>query len=406
MKLYQKIFAVIFMVALMGFAILNASVNFHSMKIEFSEIEKPQELDEVKAFTAEVDNLTSNNLLFDHAWNEAYAMVYNTLGKNEENSFKYVRDKNGMLYGGNFWNTTEVPSSKYVKRINVIRKKVEDKGTKVVVLLYPSQYNEQWTDGYKGIPYSDYNKLYDELAAYFRYYSIDFIDYRAYFMENEWEAEEIFYKTDHHWTTMASFVGYQKMVEYLNEEFDANLDTYYTDINNYEMTIYEDSFIGSQGRDAGLSYVGLDDFTLLTPKFQNEYIFGIINKDNEWKEKQGVALKTLFDFSYLEESDYYEKDLYSVYMGGIHIRERITNLDNEEGLNVLFIRDSYASPVGVFFAPHCNQMDFLWSANNDAEVIENTIETGHYDYIFISLSVDSFANGGFEIYVDEELINE
>ena len=406
MKLYQKIFAVIFMVALMGFAVFNITVKFHGIKITLSEMEKPKELDEVKAFTAELDNLTANNLVFDHAWNEAYAMVYNALGKNEENSFTYVRDKNGMLYSGNFWNTSPEYTREYVKRINVIRKKMEDKDTKVVVLLYPSKYYEKWSDGYKGIPYNDYNLLYDELTAYFRYYSIDFIDYREYFIENEWPMEEIFYKTDHHWTITAAFAGYCEMVEYLNEEFDAKLDTYYTNIDNYNVETFEDAFIGSNGRDAGTAYVGLDDFTLITPKFETDYYFRHVNSDGKWRESDGTMEETLINRDLLEETDYYEKDLYSIYLDGIQLQQSITNNKNEDGLNVLFIRDSYSSPLATFFSSHCNQMELYWSVNSSAEDMENAIETGDYDYIFIGLAVDSYAFDGFEIYVDEELTNE
>ena len=90
MKFYHKIFAIIFIVALLGFAIINFALNFHSMKIAYSEAEISLEKDNVKSYTTEIDSLVSNYLLFDHAWNEIYAMTYNALGKNEENSFKIL----------------------------------------------------------------------------------------------------------------------------------------------------------------------------------------------------------------------------------------------------------------------------------------------------------------------------
>lgn len=406
MTLYQKIFAIIFMVALMGFAILNVSVNFHGMKVAFSEIETPKELEDVKAYTAEIDNLTANNLLFDHAWNEAYAMVYNALGKNEENSFTYVRDKNGMLYSGNFWNTASVPTREYVKRLNVIRKKLEGTDTKLVVLMYPQKYYEKWSDGYTGIPYNDFNLIYDELTAYFRYYSIDYIDYREYFLEHEWKVDEIFFAADHHWTIEAAFAGNEELVNHLNEKYEANLDTYYTNIDNYDVVTYAESYIGSQGRDAGIAYVGLDDFTLITPKFETDYYIRVNKGDNVWGEDEGDIFETLIRTSYLEKEDYYDKDLYSIYLSGVLPQQFITNKDNEDGLNVLFIRDSFSSPLAVFFSPYCSQMDMYWSIHSSSEEMETAIETGGYDYIFIGLAVDSIVYDGLEIYVDEELTNE
>lgn len=406
MKVYHKAFAIIFMIALIGFAIFNGATKFYEIKTSLSEIEQPKELEDIKEYTAQIDSALVGNLLFDHAWNEAYAMVYNALDKNEENSFKYVRDKDGMLYSGNFWNTPTVPASEYVIRINVVKKKVEDKDTKVVVLLYPCQYNEKWSNGYDGIPYSDYNEMIDDMTAYFRYYSIDYINYRDFFLEKGWKATDIFFKTDHHWTTLAAFEGYKELVRYLNEEFDENLDTYYTDEENYKFITYEDCFIGSQGRDAGVNYVGLDDYTLITPKFPTDYYFSYTSRDNVTVEQEGDIQKTLINLKYLAMEDYYEKDMYCTYMDGIHLKETVINKKNEDGLNVLFIRDSYSSSLGTFFSSHCNVMDLMWSANMPTAVMEEAIEEGDYDYIFIGLAVDSYVNGGFDIYDNEVLTNE
>lgn len=406
MKFYHKIFAVIFIVALLGFAIINFSMKFHSMKMDFSEVEISSENVDVKLYTSEIDRVVSDNLLFEREWNEVYAMVYNALGKNEENCFKYVRDKNGILYESSVSNESSVPIREFVKRINVIRKKVKNTDTKVVVLLYPCRYNDEWTNGYKGIPYKKYNALVDDMTAYFRYYSVDYIDYREYFIKNEWKATDIFYKTDQHWTTLAAFAGYGQLVQHLNENYDANLNTYYTNIDNYNLETYEKYFIGDYGRDAGVAYVGLDDFTLVSPKYETNYTIKFTDDEGVWEEQSGDVYKTLIDLSYFEEEDYYNKDMYSTYLNAINEQATVINNGNNDGLKVLFISDSYTSPLGVFFAPHCSQMDFMWSENNSAETMEAAIESEKYDYIFIGLTIDSYVNGGFEIYVDEVLTNE
>ena len=168
MKIHQKVFAVVFMTALLVFSVGNIVVNFKHIKGAILDLERPNKISDTKKYTASIDSLFTENLPFDHGWNEAYAMVYNFLGKNEENSFAYVRDKNGMLYAANFWNTPLATSKDYINRILTMKSKVEDKNTKVVVLLYPTQYNEAWSDGYYGIPYADYNFLSDQLVAYFR----------------------------------------------------------------------------------------------------------------------------------------------------------------------------------------------------------------------------------------------
>lgn len=405
MKLCQKVFAVIFITALLGFAIFNIINKFYDIKHDVVAINTPENILDGEEYVAKLDTALQSNVMYDRTWNEAYSMVYNALNKNEENGFKYVRDKDGILYPGNFWNTPTTPASEYTKRINVLRKKVEDKGTEVVVLLYPCKYNEAWSNGYNGIPYADYNNMIDELTAYFRYYSINYIDYRDYFLNNGWKATDIFYKTDKNWNTQASFAGYQEMVRYLNKELGAGLNTYYTDESKYEMVTYKNYFIGAQGRDAGVGFVGLDDYTLMVPKFKTDYTYTYITGNTEYTYS-GKIDKTLINYQYFGEEDYYDRDMYSTYMGGIHVKDKVINNKNPHGPKVLFIRDSYASTLGTFFSSHCSEMDFLWSAHLKDEEIESIVENGSYDYIFIGLTVDSFINGGFEIYEDEVLTNE
>lgn len=400
MEIYKKIFAVIFMTVLLGFSAVNMYHAKGGLKYELSQMEKPKTLKDVKQSTLKIDNILATNLLFDHGWNEAYARVYNILGKNEENSFKYVRDKDGMLYQGNFWNTSPIPVKDYAQRIKKLQAAVEYKGTKVVVLLYPTQYNEAWSDGYYGIPYNDYNKIGDELVTYLRYYGIDCIDYKHQYLQEKMTAEEIFYKTDHHWRLEVAFDAFETLVRHLNLKYKAKLDRYYTDINNYNVETYEDIFMGSQGRDAGLSYVGADDYTFITPKFETDYEYTFKSKVDEKVTIEGSMEETLVSKKYLEREDIYDRDMWSSYMDGVHLEDHITNKKNEDGLKVLFLRDSYTSPLATFFSSYCSQVDMIWTVQNKPEEIEAMVEGDEYDYIFIGLAIDSYVGYGAEFYID------
>lgn len=400
MEIYKKIFAVIFMTVLLGFSAVNMYHAKGGLKYELSQMEKPKTLKDVKQSTLKIDNILATNLLFDHGWNEAYARVYNILGKNEENSFKYVRDKDGMLYQGNFWNTSPIPVKDYAQRIKKLQAAVEYKGTKVVVLLYPTQYNEAWSDGYYGIPYNDYNKIGDELVTYLRYYGIDCIDYKHQYLQEKKTAEEIFYKTDHHWRLEVAFDAFETLVRHLNLKYNAKLDRYYTDIDNYNVETYEDIFMGSQGRDAGLSYVGADDYTFITPKFETDYEYTFKSKVDEKVTIEGSMEETLVSKKYLEREDIYDRDMWSSYMDGVHLEDHITNKKNEDGLKVLFLRDSYTSPLATFFSSYCSQVDMIWTVQNKPEEIEAMVEGDEYDYIFIGLAIDSYVGYGAEFYID------
>ena len=346
------------------------------------------------------------NLAINNSWNEAYVKIYNALGKNEMDGFTYVRDKNGKLYQGDFYSTSKLPPKEYVLRIKRLQMAAAEKGSKVVVLLYPTQYNEKWSNGYYGMPYSDNNAIIEEFASYLRYFDIDHIDYTQTFLDRDMKVTDVFYKTDHNWRVEVAFDGFGQMVNYLNEKFDAKLDTYYTDINNYNVETYENSFVGSQGREAGVYYVGLDDFTFITPKFETDYLYRFERENGEEQELTGPMEGTLITKSYLDEEDYYKKDMYSSYLGGICLTDYIENKMNKDGLKVLFLRDSYSSPLATFFSSYCSNVDMMWAAKTEAETIENAVEENNYDYIFVGLAVDSYILEDVKYYQSEEGANE
>lgn len=406
MEKRQKIFAVLFIVTLLGFSVYNFVSSHEGIVADLKEEGFPSSINDAKAYFATVDSTLTSNLALGYMWNDVYANVYNAFSKNEENSFKYVRDKNGWLYTGNFWNTSMVEPKEYALRVKRMQEQVADKGTKVVVLLFPTQYNEEWSDGYYGIPYQDYNEFADELVRYFRYYNIDCIDFKQFYLEEKRQVQDIYYKTDHHWTVQSAFEGFQILTEHLNEEYGEDLDLYYTNLDNYLLETHKEVFVGSQGRDAGINYVGLDDYTFIIPKFETYYDYTYQGTSGAWEHQEGRIDKTLITKGYLEHDDYYMRDMYNSYLNGICKYDYIENLLNEEGLNVLFLRDSYASPLATFFSCYCSSIDMVWSARTESGVIEETVAGKEYDYIFISLAADSWVNDGAEFFMEAEVADE
>ena len=173
---------------------------------------------------------------------------------------------------------------------------------------------------------------------------------------------------------------------------------YYTDKNNYEYVTYENIYIGSQGRDAGVNYVGADDFTYILPKFDSSYTCKFTYSADKIDYRKGSAKNVLINTRVVEVEDYYDREMYAAYLDGVRMQDYIVNDKNPEGLNVLFLRDSFSSPLATFFSSYCSTMDMYWTVQNDAATMEQAVEKGGYDYIFVGLAIDSYANYGFEIY--------
>lgn len=152
-----------------------------------------------------------------------------------------------------------------------------------------------------------------------------FIDLRQTFSEHK--DEYIFYRTDHHWTTLGAYYAYVEWAEAIGvtpmrqEEFDIKkiedkfLGTIYSKINlelsSDEMYLY----------DSGKNYTV-------------EY-----NMD-------GVQKNSLYEMSFLDT-----KDKYSVYLGGNNPIVKIDS-ENHNGKKLLIIKDSYAHCFAPFAANH------------------------------------------------------
>lgn len=403
-KMYKKVFAFIFLSMLISFSINNIMWEYDNILYEINEVGLPENIEDLQSFTGQIDGFLTDHLVGGHYWNELYGSVHKALGKNEENNFTYVRDKNGFLYSGNFWNTSNVDARELALRVRRLQDAVADKGTKVVCIMYPTKYNEEWSDGYYGIPYNNLNEYADSVLLNMRRYNVDYIDFREVFLEADMSMEDIFYKTDHHWTVPTAFYSTGVVLEHLKEKYGDDLDStgYYMDMNNYVVEKHEKIYLGSQGRETGVEYAGLDDYTYIYPKFDTKYTYSGYYRTGEPFTKHGDTLKSLVSQKYLTYEDAYEREMNNSYLQGICLGDKIVNKKKEDGAKMLFIRDSYSSPIAVFMAPMCSQIDLMWSLYVDEETVEERIAQEEYDYIFVALAIDNFVDEGFPFFKSEE----
>jgi len=407
-KIYKKIFAILFLVVLIGFSAVNFKSEIGTVIYFVKNIDKPDNVKELGNITAQVDVVLTENIVGKYGWYEFYGWVHKSLGKNEENNFMYVKDKDDILYSGNFWNTSQTSPLNIAMRIRKLQDAVADKGTKVVCIMYPTKYNKEWSNGYYGIPYNDLNEYGDDVLSFLRHYNIDYIDFRDVFIENNMTAKDIFFRTDHHWTIPTAFFATGVVLEHLETEYNDYLDPdgYWRDLDNYIVEEYEDVYLGSQGRETGIVYAGgLDDFTLIYPKEKINYSYTYVYSSNDTVyTRKGDTLKTLVDKSMLETENIYESDVYESYMNCVCRRDEIINENLETGKKIFFIRDSYSSPLATFMAPMCKEIDMKWSVRVSGNEIEEAVLNDTYDYIFVALAIDNFTDTGVPFFADE--VNE
>lgn len=359
-------------------------------------------MDAITACLLQFDTDISENVYHRYDWIEAYGAVSRALGKKEVNGFSYALDKNGAYNDVNFWsevNDTDI--RRFSQQLYLLGQDVEANGGKLVFMAYPNKYYEAWNSGYDGIPYNGYNSKMDELLLWNRRHGIDSIDYREILAESDLSFEEMFYKTDHHWTGYAAFLAFDELVDHLNEEYDAGLDEdgYYRDINNYEVEWHEGVFLGAAGRNVGVEFAGgeLENFQTVKPKFSGSIT---------WNGITGDYADTVIREHKLEYEDIYESDAYAYYLGGVFRRDTIINHDNPDGLKIFFIRDSFASPMIIDMIPFCSQIDCIWGKYATDEYVKQMIAEGDYDYVFVGYYTEDILPNFFHFYEDDYIKEE
>lgn len=346
-----------------------------------------------------VETVLNEELLLRLPLIDAYGAVQLSMGKHEENSFDNVKDKNGFLYSGNFWNGFGEDTKELAMRTKRLQQLLEKKGTKFGVVLFPMKLVPQ-DAAYIGIPYNDYTQEGNTFLAWIRYYNIPALDLRTNWISSGLTQEEAFFKTDHHWTPVAAFYGYRELVGWMEDAFQTNIpnSAQVTDLSQYHQVNYENTMLGSNGRKTGLLFAGgTETYPLLYPKTDGSYQLKE-GKLDDFHVYEGSFVDALLDidFSIDTYSDYYDGQAERVYLhSGVSDYVSIINTLQTSAPKLLLLRDSYATPVGAFLAQSFSQVDMLWNLSYSEEEIVAYLEENTYDYVLLAMYPENLQKNSF-----------
>ena len=216
---------------------------------------------------------------------------------------------------------------------------------------------------------NDYADAFLDLASQA---GVDTFDLRPAFLESgRWE--DLFFVTDHHWNADGAFLAYQTLAAELEERYGFSTDPAYTDPDSYERTVYEDLFLGSQGKRVGSLYAGADDITLYTPLFDTNLTYAC--------EAYGFSRTGPFETSVcfperVAERDWFNGNPYTYYSGGDYPIAAITNHNNPDGPRIVMLRDSFACALAPFLSLSCSELITIDLRHFDGDLMETI---GAYD---------------------------
>ena len=205
-------------------------------------------------------------------------------------------------------------------------------------------------------------------------------------------SENLFYYTDHHWTTHTGLMAARKIMSYSNEMFNLHFDLEPLDDSNLKYTVYENSWLGESGRYVGYGWAGrLDDYTLIEPVKDVQLTYDIPRTDSHLEG----GFDILLDKSRLEKQVNGENSLqksYSLHYTYLPNADFVTlkNAGKKDGPKVLLIKDSFALSMAPFMLLGANEI-VMWDMRyNDMNFEEYINEFGHeFDIVIVSYTEGS-----------------
>lgn len=378
----KQITTLLFLFFIFGYAIINGQKELPVLIDTVGSFD--WEKSELSDLIGQIDSAINENAAGRYYFIDAFGYMQKVLDKNEESNFEVVKDTEGKLHYSYF--TTEAgDTSEITKRLNRFSRQIEEK-CPLVFVLPPDKYIEGHTQFPKGIPYHMNNETSDAFLARLDDYGIANLDLREGLKDSGLDMSDVFFTTDHHWKIETAFWASSEFCRWMNDTFGEHLDEdgYYADLNNYNQIVYEDIFLGSMGRKTGRYYAGADDFTLIYPVFSTNY--QLTNSLNDELVYSGRFEEALLASPVFRETDKpFDTDVYMAYLYGNPAFTHIENLDQEDGLNLCIIKDSFAVPFAAFTSLRCHTVDMI-DPRYYEEDYKETVLNGDYDYVIVMVS--------------------
>ena len=178
--------------------------------------------------------------------------------------------------------------------------------------------------------------------------------------------EPVFYRTDHHWTTLGAYYAYESLGEVLGYEA--------LPLDAYAPTTVSESFYGTAWSNSGFSWVRPDSIVTYVPQGAEQVRSRVGDKESEGSLYHPEKLEGIDQYAYFYGGN---TPLFTVRTGN-------------EGPKLLILRDSFMDSLSPFLFPHFSELHIL-----DLRYYKNSLhdyisERG-IDQVLICYSVENFA---------------
>ena len=230
---------------------------------------------------------------------------------------------------------------------------------------------EIWSDRLpEGAPTADEKAIIDRLYDTVQTFTID-----VYSALEEHKDEDIYYRTDHHWTSLGAYYGYTALMEAMGMEAEP--------LNEDAKVTVTDSFYGTIFSSSGVRWVAPDHI--------DRYISGDGLKVTAYFDGTPTD-STLYVDSYLDK-----KDKYSSFLGG-NQPLCVIETEHTDAPKVLVIRDSYSDSLAPFLTQNFSEIH-LFDPRMNLNSVKDYVETNEIDQVVVLYSISNFISSSKDLFV-------
>lgn len=308
-------------------------------------------------YTSKFETYTTDQFTFRDEWITLKAASELALGKQENNDVH-------LCEGGTLIKGFERPDDSTLdSNMSALNALVENTDADVYFALIPDK-----SDLYASLlPNNAPNDSEKEVIDYC-YDKSGAINVDMYSALSSHTDEYIFYRTDHHWTSLGAYYGLSALAESMGLPCPA-LDSY-----TYRHVVSEE-FYGTTWSSSGFSWVDPDTMEIFVDEPE-----GL--KVTSYPEGSPVEGK-LYDFSFLEK-----KDKYSMFMGG-NCPMHVIETGAEDKPSLLILRDSYTDSLIPFLLDDFSEIHVLDLRYYRAS-LKAYMEQNDFDNVLVCYSVSNF----------------
>ena len=317
-------------------------------------------------FMRDFETYTTDQFIGRDAWVDLKARTERALGKKENNNV-YFADNDTLIT-----RFDQPAADRVTENLNYVNKFVENVDIPVVFSLIPTQACI-WADRLpEGAPNASQTDLMAQAQGAVT--GATWADVYTPLMEHK--DEDIFYRTDHHWTSLGAYYGYTGLASALG----------YTPVplTDYTPTVRSTEFYGTVFSSSGVRWVKPDTITTYVPDDGITVVSHTYDNSGNPVEEQ----RALYVESFLSV-----KDKYSMFLGGNQSLGVVANTNNPDGPKLLIIRDSYADSLVPFLTAHYSEIHLIDPRYYHLSV-KDYVEQNGIDQALVLYSVPNFVTDG------------